>query len=239
MEFMKKYIHIAKCIKPALSSEASRVIADEYTKLRVTDAQEEGKARTQPITARTLETLIRLSTAHARARMSKIVTKEDALAAIELIEYAVFEEVTKKEKKRRRVDGSDGEGGRDSGTEDMDDNDDNNGSGSPRSKRSRRRSGNSGDQYDIENENDTEEANVTLRELRRAANRDRGQPADSEEMDTEDSEPRTLSGDRYVKHYQFWMLYHYYIYFYSDNSFGFSVLNQVWRIQNPTIYIVF
>jgi len=102
MEFMKKYIHIAKCIKPVLSSEASKVISEEYTRLRSLNTDNTHMARTQPITARSLETMIRLSTAHARARMSKTVAKEDALAAIELVQFAYFKRVLEKEKKRRR-----------------------------------------------------------------------------------------------------------------------------------------
>jgi DNA replication licensing factor MCM3 len=46
--------------------------------------------------------MIRLATAHAKARMSRSVTEQDAHAAIELVQYAYFKKVLEKEKKRRR-----------------------------------------------------------------------------------------------------------------------------------------
>ena len=49
--------------------------------------------QTQPVTARSLETMIRLSTAHAKSRLSKTVDLEDAQAAVELIEFAFFKKV--------------------------------------------------------------------------------------------------------------------------------------------------
>ncbi|KAH8339659.1 hypothetical protein KR074_001955 [Drosophila pseudoananassae] len=107
VEFMRKYIHIAKCMKPKLGEQACEAIANEYSRLRSQEALETDVARTQPITARTLETLIRLSTAHARARMSKSVTIDDAQAAIELVQFAYFKKVLEKERgKRRRNSGS-------------------------------------------------------------------------------------------------------------------------------------
>lgn len=56
------------------------------------------------MTARTLETLIRLATAHAKARLSPKVQEKDARAAEALLRFALFKEVarrTKKNKKRR------------------------------------------------------------------------------------------------------------------------------------------
>lgn len=102
IKFMKKYIHIAKSIKPSLTKEACEVIAEEYSRLRSQDVEHSNIARTQPITARALETLIRLSTAHAKARLSRQVEVEDAEAAIEMVSYAYFKKVMEKKKKPTR-----------------------------------------------------------------------------------------------------------------------------------------
>jgi len=103
MEFMKKYIHIAKCIRPVLTQEASEMLADEYANLRASDF-EAGVARTQPVTPRALETLIRLSTAHAKSRLSKVVEEEDAELAIQLVQFAYFKKVLDKKNKKRSED---------------------------------------------------------------------------------------------------------------------------------------
>ncbi|GIY20972.1 zygotic DNA replication licensing factor mcm3 [Caerostris extrusa] len=103
MEFMKKYIHLAKTVKPTLTPEACERLSEEYAKLRAFDTQNSDIARTQPVTARSLETLIRLSTAHAKARMSNTISLRDAESAIDLVQFAYFKKVMEKEKKRRRA----------------------------------------------------------------------------------------------------------------------------------------
>ncbi|KAM4772018.1 DNA replication licensing factor MCM3 [Rhinophrynus dorsalis] len=111
IDFMRKYIHVAKIFKPVLTQEVASFIAEEYSRLRSQDQISSDTARTSPVTARTLETMIRLSTAHAKVRMSKTVQLQDAEAAVELVQYAYFKKVLEKEKKRRRRDdGSDTEG---------------------------------------------------------------------------------------------------------------------------------
>ena len=91
-------------MKPKLSEKACATIANEYSRLRSQDITESDVARTQPVTARSLETLIRLSTAHAKARLATVVTEQDAQAAIELVQFAYFKKVLEKEKKKRRRD---------------------------------------------------------------------------------------------------------------------------------------
>ena len=108
VQFMKKYIHIAKCIKPVLTDAACAMLSDEYANLRSNDF-ESGIARTQTVTARALETLIRLATAHAKARLSKLVEEEDAEMAIELVQFAYFKKVLEKKGRRKRTEESEDE----------------------------------------------------------------------------------------------------------------------------------
>ncbi|XP_060773434.1 DNA replication licensing factor MCM3 [Neoarius graeffei] len=129
-EFMRKYIHVAKVISPVLTQEAANHIAEEYTRLRNQEQLGSDIARTSPVTVRTLETLIRLATAHAKGRMSKSVELEDTEMAVELVQFAYFKKVLEKEKKRAR------HGERDVTSEDEEDEEED--QGTPRQQRKRR-----------------------------------------------------------------------------------------------------
>jgi len=100
-KFMKKYIHVARNIKPTLSQKAADMISEWGADLRDQEEQATETAKTAPITARTLETMIRLSTAHAKARMSKNIEKQDAEAAINMVEFAYFHKVEQRKKKTK------------------------------------------------------------------------------------------------------------------------------------------
>lgn len=103
--FVKRYIAYAReRVKPVLGSEASEQIANIFAELR-NDPLGLGQRRTAPVTPRSLETLIRLSSAHAKSRLSNIVELVDVAAAEEILRYAMFKEVTKAThgSKRRRV----------------------------------------------------------------------------------------------------------------------------------------
>ncbi|KAI1326245.1 MCM2/3/5 family-domain-containing protein [Xylariaceae sp. FL0255] len=103
--FMKKYIQYCKTrVKPVLTQNASDRIADIYVGLR-NDEMEGNQRRTSPLTVRTLETLIRLATAHAKSRLSNRVEERDAMAAEAILRFALFKEIVEDEsrKKRRRT----------------------------------------------------------------------------------------------------------------------------------------
>nr|CAA72333.1 B24 protein [Triturus carnifex] len=109
MQFIRKYIHVAKLVKPVLSQEAADYIAEEYSKIRSHDQMNNERARTMPVTARALETMIRLSTAHAKLRMSKTIDIQDAEVALELVQFAYFKKVLEKEKKKVVADSVNGD----------------------------------------------------------------------------------------------------------------------------------
>jgi DNA replication licensing factor MCM3 len=99
--FIKKYIAYAKREKPVLTKGAADHIVTVYSALR-NDELDSATRRTSPITARTLETLIRLSTAHAKARLSKRVEQQDANIAEQILRFALFKEVVETDRKKRR-----------------------------------------------------------------------------------------------------------------------------------------
>ncbi|CAI9087943.1 OLC1v1022151C1 [Oldenlandia corymbosa var. corymbosa] len=91
IDFLKKYIHYAKHrIQPELTDEASDQIATAYAELRSASSNAKTGAGTLPITARTLETIIRLSTAHAKLKLRRQVVKSDVDAALQILNFAIY-----------------------------------------------------------------------------------------------------------------------------------------------------
>ncbi|USW50197.1 Putative mini-chromosome maintenance protein [Septoria linicola] len=100
--FIKKYIQYAKSrVKPILTKGAADHIVAAYSALR-NDEMEGNQRKTSPMTARTLETLIRLATAHAKSRLSNRVDEKDAEIAEGILRFALFKEVVEDERKRRK-----------------------------------------------------------------------------------------------------------------------------------------
>ncbi|OQS00201.1 DNA replication licensing factor MCM3 [Thraustotheca clavata] len=88
--FLKKFIFYAKTrFQPVLTDAAIDVISEGYAELR-----SQQTARTLPVTARTLETLIRLASAHAKARLSKHIELIDAKRAMALMNFALYNEAS-------------------------------------------------------------------------------------------------------------------------------------------------
>ncbi|XP_021374912.1 zygotic DNA replication licensing factor mcm3-like isoform X1 [Mizuhopecten yessoensis] len=202
MQFMRKYIHVAKALKPSLTREAAEVLSDEYAKLRNQDNfQNDSVARTQPVTARALETMIRLSTAHAKARLSKTVDLEDAQACVELVHYAYFKKVLEKTKKKRQKSDDADDSSQDEAADEVD-------GEVPAKKKQRktkemsakrpvRQEGDEGyDPYDFdESEATASEDDSEMVERKPRKKRTKSQDGDAA-MDTESSQPSSQKADK-------------------------------------------
>lgn len=94
--FLKKYIaYSKKFVQPVLTDQAKEIITKEWSNLRQKDfenSQDKNQQRFMPITVRTLESLIRLATAHAKLRLSKTIEKVDCDLAVEMMTYSLFGE---------------------------------------------------------------------------------------------------------------------------------------------------
>jgi replicative DNA helicase Mcm len=88
LELLRKYISYAKTIKPFLTSEALQRLKDFYLAMR---SASESESSPVAITARQLESLIRLAEARARAALRTEVLAEDAEAAINIMKRSLEE----------------------------------------------------------------------------------------------------------------------------------------------------
>ena len=84
--FLKKYLSYAKFKKPVLTDEARNYIVSKWSRLRELDTAREKKkiARIRPIDVRTLDSVIRLSTAYTKFRLSERVEVPDCINAFNL-----------------------------------------------------------------------------------------------------------------------------------------------------------
>ncbi len=87
-ELMRKYVSYAKTVKPVLGNEALKRLSDFYLAMR---AASETEGSPVAITARQLESLVRVAEARARVALKKEVSGEDAEAAITIMKRSLEE----------------------------------------------------------------------------------------------------------------------------------------------------
>eukprot|EP00758_Cryptobia_borreli_P018359 Tbor_TRINITY_DN6763_c0_g1::TRINITY_DN6763_c0_g1_i1::g.15349::m.15349/K02541/MCM3; DNA replication licensing factor MCM3 len=85
--FLKRYIQYARTFSPLMSQSAEAMVSQHYVQLRA--EQEAGGKDGFFVTARTLESIIRLSTASAKLRLSSEVDDEDVRIAMSLVRASV------------------------------------------------------------------------------------------------------------------------------------------------------
>lgn len=84
-DLFRKYIALAKKIKPKMTDEARNHIKEFYKKMRVLNSGSGKEQCPIVITARQLEGLVRIAEAHARVRLSDKVEGKDAEAATKIM----------------------------------------------------------------------------------------------------------------------------------------------------------
>ncbi len=87
-ELLRKYVSYAKGIKPELSNEALQKLSDFYLAMR---SASESEGSPVAITARQLESLVRVAEARARVALRPEVSAEDAESAIAIMKRSLEE----------------------------------------------------------------------------------------------------------------------------------------------------
>ncbi|KAK6842078.1 DNA replication licensing factor mcm4 [Apiospora arundinis] len=90
VEFLTAYISYARAfIHPIISQDAGQALVDNYIKMRKLGQDVRAAEKRITATTRQLESMIRLSEAHAKMRLSTTVTKADVEEAYRLIQTAL------------------------------------------------------------------------------------------------------------------------------------------------------
>ncbi|KAK4458003.1 putative DNA replication licensing factor [Cladorrhinum samala] len=90
IEFLTAYISYARAsVHPVISPEAGRELVDAYVEMRKLGQDVRAAEKRITATTRQLESMIRLSEAHARMRLSETVTRDDVKEAVRLIRSAL------------------------------------------------------------------------------------------------------------------------------------------------------
>jgi DNA replication licensing factor MCM4 len=90
VEFLTSYISFARAkIHPTISPEAGRELVDAYVEMRKLGQDVRAAEKRITATTRQLESMIRLSEAHAKMRLSEVVTRDDVKEAYRLIKSAL------------------------------------------------------------------------------------------------------------------------------------------------------
>ncbi len=88
VELLRKYVSYAKTVKPELNEDALNKLSEFYLAMRNAS---ESEGSPVAITARQLESLVRISEARARVALRKEVTAQDADAAITIMKRSLEE----------------------------------------------------------------------------------------------------------------------------------------------------
>lgn len=82
LHFLRRYLQIARGHSPLLTEQSQRLVAENFATIRSEQAQRGGGFA---VTYRTLDSMIRLATAHAKLRLSEVVCEEDVAVATQLV----------------------------------------------------------------------------------------------------------------------------------------------------------
>ncbi|PVH95639.1 MCM-domain-containing protein [Periconia macrospinosa] len=95
IEFLTAYISYARTnIHPKITDGAQKALVNAYVEMRALGADVRSQERRITATTRQLESMIRLSEAHAKMRLSEIVTEDDVIEAVRLIKSALKQAAT-------------------------------------------------------------------------------------------------------------------------------------------------
>jgi len=95
VEFLTSYISYARAnCQPKITEAASTELVEAYVSMRKLGEDVRAAERRITATTRQLESMIRLAEAHAKMRLSDIVTSEDVREAVRLIKSALKQAAT-------------------------------------------------------------------------------------------------------------------------------------------------